>query len=294
MPDEIELKLALGPQGPGQLRRHPLIAALSVHRQWLANTYFDTPDGDLEASRMALRIRETPEGRLQTLKTAGKGSGGLHSRGEWEWPIEGEGLDLSGLRQRAPEQLDEATLARLSARFTTDFVRESWQYVDDETHIEIALDLGKVLAAGREVAIHELELELKRGKPQALWHLAERLAERVAMRPANASKAQRGAALLENAWELPTPADDIPARHWDTLILALDAWHDSGKAHWHATAMDELQRLQRDVGAEPALGASLDALGKALARAQGSADNGWLTPELAGHWLRLMQAFTPA
>ncbi|GAB2779712.1 hypothetical protein GCM10027040_02170 [Halomonas shantousis] len=292
MSEEIELKLALGPQGPDMLRRHPALAALPPHRQWLANTYYDTPDGDLEAARVALRIRETPVGRLQTLKTAGKGSGGLHSRGEWEWPIEGEGLDMEGLRQHAPPSLDEATLARLAARFTTDFVRESWQYEEGDDRIEIALDQGKVLAAGREVAIREVELELKHGDPEALWRLAERLADQVALRPANASKAQRGAALREGHWALPAlPAEDAGTL-WNETILALDWWQDSHDTHaWHR-ALEGLQRLKGDAGLTPAAGKDLDTLSRALSTAEQAPDNAWLTPTLAQSWLRLMRVFT--
>ena len=88
MSQEIELKLALPPEGPERLRRHPRLAALPTEDRILANTYFDTPDGALEAARVALRIRDTGKGRVQTLKTTGNGQGGLSVRGEWEWPID--------------------------------------------------------------------------------------------------------------------------------------------------------------------------------------------------------------
>src|SRR5690554_2672892 len=97
MSHEIELKLALGPEGPDALRRHPLLATASPVRQRLGNTYFDTPDGDLEAARMALRLRRIDGRTLQTVKTRGEGGGGLSRRGEWEWEVAGPKLDLAGL-----------------------------------------------------------------------------------------------------------------------------------------------------------------------------------------------------
>ncbi|QTF92266.1 CYTH domain-containing protein, partial [Halomonas sp. BM-2019] len=85
MSHEIELKLALGPEGPETLRHHPLLADLAPRVRQLGNTYFDTPAGDLEAARMALRLRRVDGRLLQTVKTRGEGGGGLSRRGDWEW-----------------------------------------------------------------------------------------------------------------------------------------------------------------------------------------------------------------
>ena len=144
MSQEIELKLALGPNGPTMLRRHPQLAGLDSVAQRLGNTYFDTPQGDLEAARMALRLRRIDGRVLQTLKTRGEGGGGLSTRGEWEWEVSGPGLDLEGLAELPPAALGRHVLERLAPRFTTDFHRETRMIDHDGARIEVALDEGEI------------------------------------------------------------------------------------------------------------------------------------------------------
>lgn len=243
MSQEIELKLALPPEGPERLRRHPRLAALPTEDRILANTYFDTPDGALEAARVALRIRDTGKGRVQTLKTTGNGQGGLSVRGEWEWPIDENRLDLDGLKTLAPMQaLGDETLAALAPRFATDFSRRTWIVDVEQGRIEVALDDGEVQAGGCRATIRELELELKDGDPAALWALADEFAASVPLRPATASKAARGAALGEGQWPLPE-ADDDPAALFERAILALDALADSQDARFKDEARQSLDRL---------------------------------------------------
>jgi len=266
MSQEIELKLALGPDAAAALTRHPALEGRPGRRTTLANTYYDTPDGALRAARVALRIRRTPQGRLQTLKTAGHGSGGLSARGEWEWEIDTAGLDLAGLAALAPMQaLGPAVLDALVPRFATDFERHTWLLESDDACIELAHDRGEIRAGERRVAIDELELELKSGgrrsgSPTALWRLATELAERVPLRPANASKAARGAALLHRRWTLSSHA---PAC-FDRAIDALDALADSGDPAFRAQARESFAAIA-DASPDAASREHADALATALA-----------------------------
>ncbi|WP_458525657.1 CYTH domain-containing protein [Onishia taeanensis] len=243
MSQEIELKLALPPQGPERLRRHPRLTGQPCEDRVLANTYYDTPDGALEAARVALRIRETGTGRVQTLKTTGSGQGGLSVRGEWEWPIDADRLDLDGLRPLPPMQaLGDEVLTALVPRFATDFARRTWLVEGSKGRIEVALDDGEVRAGERRATIRELELELKDGDPAALWALAEELAASVPLRPATASKAARGGALGEGHWSLPA-ADADPAALYERAILSLDALADSQDGRFKDEARQSLDRL---------------------------------------------------
>ncbi|MBD3894634.1 CYTH domain-containing protein [Halomonas sp. ML-15] len=243
MSQEIELKLAVDHAGLTALPRLALLAAGAESPRSLTNTYFDTPDGDLERARVALRIRRVDGRCLQTLKTSGAGSGGLSQRGEWEWPIDGPELDLDGLAALLPmRDLDAATLGALTPRFRTDFQRRTWQLRHPDSHIELAVDEGEIVAAGRRAEICELELELKDGTVAALWQLAESLAEQVALRPAQASKAARGAALGANQWALPEE-EDSPRACFDRAMAALDAYRDSRQASFIEAAHASLARL---------------------------------------------------
>ncbi|WP_111412983.1 CYTH domain-containing protein [Billgrantia lactosivorans] len=247
MSEEIEMKLALGETGPERLLQHPLLRGGVDGAQRLANTYFDTPEGDLESARLALRLRRRDDSWIQTLKASGDGSGGYSRRREWEWPVAGGSLDRAGLAALPPmATLGAQVLARLEPRFATDFERRLWRLELAEATIEVALDQGEIRAAGRRVTINELELELKDGDPQALWSLALAFAETVPLRPADASKAARGSALLGGRWTLPEGADEGERLH--RALLALDALADTGDDAWRVTARQALLSLAASGG----------------------------------------------
>ncbi|SDN67174.1 CYTH domain-containing protein [Vreelandella arcis] len=244
-PTEIELKLALTPEGPATLHQHPLLKALTPKRQTLTNTYYDTPQGALAQARMAVRLRQVDGQVLQTVKTAGHGGGGFSQRQEWEWPVPALTLDTQGLADLPPFQeglRDE--ISALEPQLNTDFVRWSWQVAWQGSHIELALDEGEIHSGGHQTTICEAELELKSGEPNALWSLAQALAEHVALRPSDSSKAARGNALAAQHW--PLPEADSPAQWMQRATLALDAYHDSHDAAHLATAQAALATLATD------------------------------------------------
>ncbi|WP_404298842.1 CYTH domain-containing protein [Halomonas sp.] len=277
MSQEIELKLALGQEGPKALRCHPLLAAQPAQASHLGNTYFDTPEGALERARMALRLRRVNGRVLQTVKTRGEGGGGLSTRGEWEWEVPGSGLDLEGLKGLPPAALGQDVLERLVPRFTTDFHRETRMIDHAGARIEVALDEGEIVADNRRVAIRELELELKAGEPEALWSLAETLAESLPLRPADTSKAARGGALLADAWQL--PKGGTPSAWLHRAIVALDALADTGDETWRREAGKALQQLAEASGGDTAKAASgLAAL---------LSNSAWLTPAFSLAMVRL-------
>lgn len=228
-PQEIELKLALAPASPARLIAHPLLAAHTPAKQTLTNAYFDTPDGTLAAARIALRLRQVDGLTLQTLKTAGHGGGGLSTRNEWEWEVPSAALDLPGLAALAPMRaLGRDALSRLAVKLRTDFTRRRYEITHRQSVIEVALDEGEVICGTASAPIRELELELKAGAPAALWELADLLAESVALRPSDSSKAARGNALGNGHW--PLPDAHTPGEWFHRATLALDAFHDSGQA----------------------------------------------------------------
>ena len=250
-PMEVELKLALAPEGPAALVKHPFLASEPPLQQTLVNTYFDTPEGDLANERIALRLRQVDGQVLQTVKTAGQGGGGLSQREEWEWQVSGSQLDLTGLAALPPFQgALGGVLDSLAPQLRTDFSRRSWQLTDSlvtpgstgqGSHIELVLDEGEIISGAYRTPIRELELELKSGEPEALWTLALRLAEQVPLRPSDSSKASRGNALSNQHW--PLPEAHSPAEWLHRATLALDAYHDSQLATFLTHAHEALERL---------------------------------------------------
>lgn len=199
---EREIKLALPPgQADAADRFFSGLANTAGRDVPLTNIYFDTPRLALAGEKIALRLRKTPDGWLQTLKAAGTAQGGLHSRHEWETPVARDALEFDTLAAACDDETALAVLraaaTELGERFRTVFTRRLWRFEFEGAHIEAAIDRGEVTApsAGqtRRDAICEIELELLHGNEQGLHALTAKLSAAVpGLTPENVNKAQRG------------------------------------------------------------------------------------------------------
>lgn len=233
---EKELKLALSETDIAAAIRFLDDASGTVGTTFrLGNVYYDSPALDLATARVALRLRRTPTGWLQTFKTAGKAVNGMHARGEWELPVSGDVLELPALLKACddPEAASslQALADKLAPVFRTDFDRTTWDIVVDDggdqharAEVEVALDLGAVHLGASDwqnhvvlqdtldvqaktavklpphIVIRELELELKAGSEDALLAFASQLrAALPGLHTDDQSKAARGYALARQA-----------------------------------------------------------------------------------------------
>ena len=214
---EIELKLALPTTDPSslskRLSRLPLLARRTPVHQNLHNVYYDTPQQILRHKRIALRIRRVGSDAspqwLQTLKTGNRDDSALSRRGEWEAPVPSDTLVLNVLQATpwATIDPDGTVFQALAPTFSTTFERTSWTVRRrDGSVIEVALDIGVIVAGDKRAPICELELELLAGQPAALFHLARQIAATIAVLPANVSKAERGYALAGEGPDMPLRA----------------------------------------------------------------------------------------
>lgn len=291
MHKETELKLRASRETLAALREHPLLKKRNKsgwQTRELLNQYFDTPERDLSAARVALRLRRDGEVIIQTLKCRGQSVAGLSERNEHEWHLDKVKLDLKKLDATCwPEQLAELDKKTIKPLFTTDFTREyaeiAWGRGKAKVVIEAALDQGFVIAGKRKEEICELELELREGPPEALLELAAELAASLPLMPCDISKAERGYRLLDpDSYELGLPVTELQAEMpLDDAYAAL-AWQLLGSSqrlaeqyrhngHWRllqdwVRCLAELRALTASLGqAAPrpttrALRASLDAL----------------------------------
>lgn len=159
----------------------------------MQTTYFDTDDGFLAARRWMIRVRKEGERSVVTMKTAAEG----HSRGEWE--VEGEYLHESieklvplGAPEALKEISAEALLPVCGAKFTR--ILADLTFSDGST-CELAGDIGDLIGAGKYEPICELELELKRGAPDAMMALANELSDFYGIKEQPKSKFARARAL---------------------------------------------------------------------------------------------------
>lgn len=174
----------------------------TVSKKNLENAYFDTSEYLLNKNKVALRIRKKINDRgeavfLQTFKTAGQSVNGLSQRGEWEWGLSENKLNLNELKQCEawPEIIETADLVKV---FETNFTRYQADITWHNSSIELVLDWGFIISNGNQERIHEIELELKSGNQDDLRSLAEELKEHLSLFPSDISKAERGFKLFKS------------------------------------------------------------------------------------------------
>ncbi|KZM40869.1 adenylate cyclase [Marinomonas sp. SBI22] len=197
----------------------------------LMNGYFDTQDKTLMNAGIALRIRAINERYIQTLKTRGSNRIGMHARGEWEWDIKEDKLELERLTdEMLPESLhDRAWEKGLEQVFRTDFERQIWLIKATNTLMEVVCDQGEVTSPYGKDQISELELELKSGDEIALYDFASRLALTVPVQVSTVSKAQKGVRLKDNKIELPDALSENAS-----AIEQGAFWYETWLVYWEA------------------------------------------------------------
>jgi triphosphatase len=200
---EIELKLLVA-DGADMIIQQQLVPALSgtveVSKLILANYYYDSPQRDLRKHDIGFRIRTNNGSIEQTIKTRGTMIGGLHQRPEFNIALE-QALPMLELFAKDiwPQDLSVTELQKqLRLMFTTNFTRHVYLLtLPDDTQVELVWDKGEIAAKQQILPLCELELELKRGKPEHLFSLARHIAQLMPVRIGNASKAARGYMLVD-------------------------------------------------------------------------------------------------
>jgi triphosphatase len=212
---EVELKLALDPADIAAFREAPALAGVTPTVTRVDGVYFDTPDCLLATHAMALRLRSAGGQWMQCLKAGHSGTGGLHSRGEWEFDSDGHALDLARFRDTPLAGLDGvATLhERVRAAFRVTFDRTAWELAPAEgSRLEVALDIGQVATAEAAESICEVEIEVLEGDARHAFELAHKLLQAAPLRPSIVTKARRGYRLFRGEGLKPMHATESRVR----------------------------------------------------------------------------------
>ena len=190
-PREVELKFRVPREAS-----EALLASFDrkPDQEVLESTYFDTGECALRKAGLTLRVRREGGRWLQTVKTS-RASGGVLGRGEWEAATKGEGPDLDHAR-RTPAKRVLAKDCSLAPKFTVVVDRRTVPMDTSLGSISCSLDRGQVCVDGRSQSFDELELELERGEPAALFDLAGDLARRFPIALSFTTKPDRGFGLL--------------------------------------------------------------------------------------------------
>ena len=198
---EVELKLLLDPLQERALRDSAQVRALSEGRartETLHSIYYDTADGALRERRIALRLRRIGRKWVQTVKKAnGVIMNGLSTPHEIEFPVRGQTLSLDripddDLRETLIGHAQEGLVPAVETRFrrTRRVLR-----MPNGARIEMAIDVGELVAGDETAPLAEAEFELLEGDPADLYAAAEQVFTRAPVRFAQSSKSERAIAL---------------------------------------------------------------------------------------------------
>jgi len=241
MADEIELKLSVDPQRLSGLSRARWLSRYgggAGDEARLVSVYYDSDDLKLRARRAMLRIREGDGARVQTFKAGapGKGSGSALGRMECEGPVSLPVPQLSRLPRKIRKRFGLEKLGpKLKPVFETTVARTTVPLNYQGSTLELAIDRGEIKTGRKRAPISEIEIELKRGRPEAVIALGRELAKKLDAAYGPASKAERGYALREGETDCPVFAEPI----------ALDAAMKAGAA-FQAIAMACLHHFARN------------------------------------------------
>ena len=197
---ETELRLAGEPEMLMALFDSSLLASekgVAEKNVELESDYFDTPDHQLRAQGLALRVRTDETGHLQTLKAGDDAQAAVLKRGEWNTQVDSGNIDLERLPKDALKLIPKtASKDNLQKIFTTRARRRTCQVLinakdQPASKVEAALDLGEIETSTGTLPIAEIELELLEGASQSLYQLALDLQAEGALRLETRSKSSR-------------------------------------------------------------------------------------------------------
>ena len=215
--NEIELRF----QVPATARRavEAGVATPTAQRTRLQAIYFDTPDRRLAKAGLALRLRKEGRQWVQTLK-----AGDPHAMQRFEHNVARprlgadvhaeslqpdlalhEGTDGGALLARALRSEEGEPATALSASFRTDIRRCHRAVRSPKGSVELAFDVGFIIAGPRRLPVCELEIELLRGSPTAVTTMASRWVARHGLWLEVRSKAERGERLAQDPANQPVP-----------------------------------------------------------------------------------------
>lgn len=191
---EFELKLEMDePEAVDALIRALDLGAPRTVR--MRATYFDTPDRRLAKLGYSVRIRQEGHRRVQTIKCTGGEGASIFARQEWEQAAHGPAPLIEPDHPLCDALGKDA--AGLAPSFEILTERSAWDIRAKDAEIELVLDRSEALAGGASTRFTEIELELKRGDPSAVFALARRIGRLTPVRIGVLAKAERAHRLIK-------------------------------------------------------------------------------------------------
>lgn len=284
-PREIELKFNFDHADDRRLKRYLSRAAgKRPISETLVSVYFDTPDLQLLARGISLRVRRSGKRYRQTIKVADERAAGLFDRVEWEQDIKGPEPDLSAAAGIISDGLLNGQLPEsLQPVFETRVRRITYHIASRGQRIELTLDQGEIDTGKRRAPICELELELAQGDRGSLFEFAKVLNDLAPLRLAVKAKADRGYELLRNDIDPVDRATDI---HLAPEMTTQEAFRVIGNGCLRQLVANEPAMIAGDTEALHQMRIALRRLRAAMSVfANVVADSDWLNIKSGLRWV---------
>jgi inorganic triphosphatase YgiF len=232
---ELELKVELSKPEADRLAGEFAAGDLSIGpaaTRELRTVYFDTPEHDLHAAGVSLRLRRQDGGWEQTVKVDQHVEGGVSNPIELQTFVEDERPNIRKISDKSVRRAVQKALSDTSLRpvFETVVQRTTRSIKVQDSEIELAIDEGEVRAGEERQDLREAELELKAGSAEGLLLAAEKLLAGHELKLSSRSKAERGYRLvLGKKDDGIEPEKAHPARisRKDTCKIALSSMLES-------------------------------------------------------------------
>ena len=235
---EIELKLRGSPVRLKGVFAHLAKEAIpgTSFKKPLRAVYYDTSKGDLRDKGLTLRVRAENGRFVQTLKQEAP-YGVTLKRGEWSDDVGALAPELLGTTSgRKVRGLGKDL--RLLPRFHTTISREGFSISPRRgALVELVRDQGDIRPIGKGgdrggpvARVSEIELELKRGSPGALYDAALKILDVAPVQIEVLTKSQRGYALLETRHKSAAVRAEAPSVRGNTTLA--DVLRSAARSHF--------------------------------------------------------------
>ena len=160
----------------------------------LRSIYYDTPEHDLHAKGISLRVRRQDGAWVQTVKADQQLRGGVSNPVELEAPLDGPEPEVSKIGNNKIRRIvqDVVKQGGLEPVFETVVRRTTRPIKTGGSELELAVDDGEVGVHGKSQELREAELELKAGTARGLLVAADTLLGSSSLKFGTRSKAERG------------------------------------------------------------------------------------------------------
>jgi inorganic triphosphatase YgiF len=194
---ELELKVELSKSDVDRLAGEFAAGDLGIGpaaTKELRTVYFDTPEHDLHAAGVSLRLHRQDGGWQQTVKVDQHVGNGISNPIELQSFVEEEQPDIRKISDKKVRRAVQKALSNTSLRpvFETVVERTTRSIKVQDSEIELAIDDGEVRAGDERQDLREAELELKAGSAEGLLLAAEKLLAGHELKLSSRSKAERG------------------------------------------------------------------------------------------------------